>query len=147
MYNTGTNGNKSEGHVTTNSKNHLNISIIQIRLLDAFFQYMKNIDGHQDPGRKLRAGSGRKAPEIAGTWKQYSHREFFGFFPMISDRFLPDPAGSSGRNLRPGDVSLGDVKVQLLDNVQDQSPSVKKIQESTVDQLEHDVDTDNNMKG
>jgi hypothetical protein len=40
------------------------------------------------PGRKLRAGSGRKAPEIAGTWKQYSHRKIFGFFPMISDRFL-----------------------------------------------------------
>ncbi len=35
------------------------------------------------PGRKLRACSGRKAPKIAGTWKQYSHRKFFGFFPMI----------------------------------------------------------------
>jgi hypothetical protein len=41
-----------------------------------------------NPGRKLRAGSGRKAPEIAGTWKQYSHGKIFGFFPMISDRFL-----------------------------------------------------------
>ncbi|CAF2928551.1 unnamed protein product, partial [Rotaria sp. Silwood2] len=91
IYNTGTDGNKSEGHVTTNSENHLNISIMQIRLLDAFLQYMKNIDGHQD-------------------------------------------------------VSLGDVKVQLLDNIQDQSPSVKKIQESTVDQREHDVDADNDMK-
>jgi len=27
------------------------------------------------PGQKLRAGSGRKASEIAGTWKQYSHRK------------------------------------------------------------------------
>jgi hypothetical protein len=26
------------------------------------------------PGQKLRAGSGRKASEIAGTWKQYYHR-------------------------------------------------------------------------
>ncbi len=26
------------------------------------------------PGQKLRAGSSRKAPEIAETWKQYSHR-------------------------------------------------------------------------
>ncbi len=81
-YNTAIDDNKSEGHVTTIFKNHLNI--MQMRLLDAFFQYMKNIDGHQD-------------------------------------------------------VSLDDVKVQ--------SSSVKKIQESTVDRLEHDVDTDNNMKG
>jgi hypothetical protein len=36
----------------------------------------------------------RKAPEIAGTWKQYSDRKFFGFFPMISDRFLTESAGS-----------------------------------------------------
>jgi hypothetical protein len=76
-YNTAIDDNKSEGRVITNFKNHLNISIMQMRLLDAFFQYMKNIDGHQD-------------------------------------------------------VSLGDVKVQLLDNVQDQSSSVKKIQESTL---------------
>jgi hypothetical protein len=75
-YNTAIDDNKSEGHVTTIFKNHLNISIMEMRLLDAFFQYMKNIDGHQD-------------------------------------------------------VSLDDVKVQ----------------ESTVDRLEHDVDTDNNMKG
>jgi len=73
MYNTGTDGNKSEGHVTTNSKNHLNIIIMQIRLLDAFLQYMKNIDGHQD-------------------------------------------------------VSLGDVKVQLLDNVHGQSLGDVKVQ-------------------
>jgi hypothetical protein len=55
-----------------------------------------------NPGRKLRAGSGRKAPEIAGTWKQYSHRKIFGFFPMISDRFLPESTGnrqeSTGKN-------------------------------------------------
>jgi hypothetical protein len=42
----------------------------------------------QCPGRKILASSGRKAPEIAGTWKQYSCRIFFGFFPVISDRFL-----------------------------------------------------------
>jgi hypothetical protein len=35
----------------------------------------------------------------------------------------------------------------LLNNVQDQSPSNKKNQESTVDQLEHDAHTDNNTKG
>jgi hypothetical protein len=46
------------------------------------------------PGRKLRAGSGRKAQEIAGTWKQYFHRKFFGFFPMISDRFLLESTGN-----------------------------------------------------
>ena len=32
-------------------------------------------------------GSWRKAPEIAGTWKQYSHRKFLGFFPVNSDQF------------------------------------------------------------
>jgi len=42
------------------------------------------------PGQKLRAGSSRKASEITETWKQYSHRKIFGFFPMISDRFLPE---------------------------------------------------------
>jgi hypothetical protein len=48
----------------------------------------------QCPGRKIRAGSGRKAPEIAGTWKQYSCRKFFGFFPMISGWFLPESTGN-----------------------------------------------------
>jgi hypothetical protein len=38
--------------------------------------------------------SDRKAPEIAGTWKQYPHREIFGFFPMISDRFLSKVTGN-----------------------------------------------------
>ena len=49
---------------------------------------------YHHPGRKIRNGSGRKAPEITGTWKQYSHRKFFGFFPMISDRFLPESTGN-----------------------------------------------------
>jgi hypothetical protein len=35
--------------------------------------------------------SGRKIPEIARTWKQYSGRKFFGFFPMISGLFLTEP--------------------------------------------------------
>jgi hypothetical protein len=39
------------------------------------------------PSQKIRAGFGRKTSEISGTWKQYSHRKFFGFFPMICDRF------------------------------------------------------------
>ena len=47
-----------------------------------------------DPGRKIRAGSGRKAPEVTGTWKQYSNRKIFGFFPMISDRFLLESTGN-----------------------------------------------------
>ena len=46
------------------------------------------------PGRKIRAGSGRKAPEVTGTWKQYSNRKIFGFFPMISDRFLLESTGN-----------------------------------------------------
>jgi hypothetical protein len=49
---------------------------------------LKKIQHHQVvPSQKIWAGSGRKTLEIAGTWKQYSHRKFFGFFPMISDRF------------------------------------------------------------
>ena len=47
-----------------------------------------------NPGRKIRAGSGRKAPEVTGTWKQYSNRKIFGFFPMISDRFLLESTGN-----------------------------------------------------
>ena len=54
------------------------------------------------PGRTLRAGSGKKALEIAGTWKQYSHRKFVGFFPIISNQFLPESTGnwleSTGKN-------------------------------------------------
>jgi hypothetical protein len=51
-------------------------------------------NAYTDPGRKIRAGSGRKAPKIAGTWKQYSHGKIFGFFQMISDRFLPESSGN-----------------------------------------------------
>jgi hypothetical protein len=40
------------------------------------------------PGQEVRTGSGRKTPEIAGTWKQYSGRKFFGLFPIISGQFL-----------------------------------------------------------
>jgi hypothetical protein len=39
-------------------------------------------------------GSCRKTREIPGTWKQYSSREFLGFFPMISGRILPEGTGS-----------------------------------------------------
>jgi len=66
---------------------------VQVLLDSFFFQKMfKTIDLH--PGQKLRAGSGRKASEITGTWKQYSNRKIFGFFPMISDRFLPESTGN-----------------------------------------------------
>ena len=34
------------------------------------------------------AGSCRNAPEVIGTWKQYSGRKISGFFPVISDQFL-----------------------------------------------------------
>jgi hypothetical protein len=35
----------------------------------------------------LQAGSGRKTPEIAGTWKQYSGRKLSGFFQVDSCQF------------------------------------------------------------
>jgi len=52
---------------------------------------------HLDPGwwfRLLKRGekfteSDRKTPEIDGTWKQYSGRKFFGYFPVT---FRPFPA-------------------------------------------------------
>jgi len=47
---------------------------------------MSNEQFNRYPGQKLRASSGRKAPKIAGTWKQYSHRKLFGFFPTGSCR-------------------------------------------------------------
>jgi hypothetical protein len=60
------------------------------------------------PGQEVRAGSCRKTPEIAGTWKQYSGRKFSGFFPMISGRFLTESTrswqeftGKNPDNFRP----------------------------------------------
>ncbi len=61
---------------------------------DEIIIHHTNNDNNNTPGQKLRAVSGRKASEIAGTWKQYSHRKIFGFFPMISDRFLPESTGN-----------------------------------------------------
>jgi hypothetical protein len=63
--------------------------------------------------RREMAGLQRK---ILGIWRQYSSREFPGFFPVDSDKFqwlpagssdfrasfLQDPARSGGRNDRPG---------------------------------------------
>jgi hypothetical protein len=50
----------------------------------------------------------RKAPEIAGTWKQYSGQTFFGFFqvdsyelPVLSDRNRPEIIGKNPKNFRP----------------------------------------------
>ncbi len=40
--------------------------------------------------RRETAGMQRK---ILGSWKQYSGREFFGFFSVDSDKFLCFPAG------------------------------------------------------
>ncbi len=48
LYNGAIDVDKSEGHAITSSKNQLNISMMQIRILDTFFQYMNNIDGDQD---------------------------------------------------------------------------------------------------
>ncbi len=33
--------------------------------------------------------------ERTGRWKQYSSRNFLGFFPMMSDRFPPESTGNS----------------------------------------------------
>jgi hypothetical protein len=33
-------------------------------------------------------------PENDKTWKQYSNRNIFGFFPVIYGRFLPEGTGS-----------------------------------------------------
>jgi hypothetical protein len=64
-----------------------------------------------DPGRKLRAGYGRKAPEkiqqISGRNTASTSGDFRGFPAGSGDvpaSFLQDPAGSSGRNLRPGEA-------------------------------------------
>jgi hypothetical protein len=74
------------------------------------------------PGRTVRPGNDRFRVIPVILWKQYSDRNFFGFFPMISGQFLLEStgkiwtissrntasmfqcflAGSSGLNLRPG---------------------------------------------
>ncbi len=50
----------------------------------------------------------RKAPEIAGTWKQYSDRKLFGFIPVdscqlpvLSGRNRPEIIGKNQKNFRP----------------------------------------------
>ncbi len=57
----------------------------------------------QERSGKVTA-SCRKAPEIAGTWKQYSHRKFIGFFPVNADQFLVlsgrDRSEIIGKNLK-----------------------------------------------
>ena len=52
-------------------------------------------------------GSCRKAPEIAGTWKQYSERKFSDFFPVnssqfpaVSSRNRPELSGKKSENFR-----------------------------------------------
>jgi hypothetical protein len=40
------------------------------------------------PGRSVQAGSGRKVPEIDGTWKQYFWSEELRIFPVSSDQIL-----------------------------------------------------------
>ncbi len=45
-------------------------------------------------GRTVRPGNGRSRIILVILWKQYSDRKFFGFFPMISDRFLRESTGN-----------------------------------------------------
>ncbi len=44
-------------------------------------------------GRPIRSGNCRLRVIPVILWKQYSGREFFGFFPMISGQFLPESTG------------------------------------------------------
>jgi hypothetical protein len=54
-------------------------------------------------------GSCRKAPEIAGKWKQYSCRKIFGFFSggflPTSCAFGPEPVGKHWK--KSGEFSAG----------------------------------------
>jgi hypothetical protein len=43
-----------------------------------------------NPGQTRTAGTGAILQNSDSFRKQYSHRKFFGHFPMISDRFLPE---------------------------------------------------------
>ncbi len=49
---------------------------------------------HVYPGRTGRPGNGRFRVIPVFLWKQYSGWKFFGFFPMLSARFLPESTGS-----------------------------------------------------
>jgi hypothetical protein len=40
------------------------------------------------PGQSALVGSGRKASELSGTWKQYSGRNAFEFLRLLPTNFL-----------------------------------------------------------
>jgi len=40
------------------------------------------------PGQSALVGSGRKASELSGTWKQYFGRNAFEFFRLLPTNFL-----------------------------------------------------------
>ncbi len=84
------------------------------------------------PGQEVRTSSGRKTLEIAGKFFKFFSRRFLPTsstfrqepagnhrkksrkfsvgillpFPTIFGAFLQDPAGSGGRNLRPGFILM-----------------------------------------
>ncbi len=50
---------------------------------------LNNQEGKSEtPERSVRAGFGRKVPEIDGAWKQYSGSEKFRIFPVSFDQIL-----------------------------------------------------------
>ena len=51
------------------------------------------------PGRRIRQGNDRFQGFTGILWKQYSHREIFGFFPVTSNRFLTERAGRGQKSL------------------------------------------------
>ncbi len=65
------------------------VSCRKNKIADVLFYYqmkIKNLHIELYPGEEVRFDSGRKTTDIAGTWKQYSDRKFYGLFPMISCR-------------------------------------------------------------
>ena len=55
---------------------------------------MLSSDFHLFPGRRIRTGTGRNAPEFTGSWKQYSRPEITGIFRSLSCCIQPETAGT-----------------------------------------------------
>ncbi len=71
-------------------KNHLNTVILVL-----FITQEKDVRQEPAGSSAFPAHSTGKHRKHTGRWKQYSSRNFLGFFPMISDRFLQENTGNS----------------------------------------------------
>ena len=88
-------------------KNGINIHIDQLCWQRQ--RYRLYVAAEDNPGRTVRPENGRFRVIPVILCKQYSDRKFFGFFPMISGRFLLESTGSWQKSTgkKSGQFSVG----------------------------------------